>query len=226
MQGSAAVLASPARIAEELSQDLEWAIVYGDLAPGLRLREEDISERYQVSRSPVREALNRLERDGLLVRRPRRGVTVPILAQDDLVELYGVRLSLEGQAAGEAARCRGPDDLVALASARADMETAARAGALRDFFRANLAFSRAIYRATGNLTLQRLLAIIEKQARRYRFVAFSGNRGLIDVSLAGNRRVLETIEARDLAAAEAVTRELIANSRDELVSFMSTYGAA
>lgn len=206
----------PRRIADEVTVHLEWAIVYGDVEEGTRLREEDVSARYGVSRSPVREAFDSLVRDGLVTRLPRRGVSVPYLSRQDFFEIYAVRLSLEGQAAAEAASHHTEGDLDAMNRALADMQGAAKADDVRAFFRANLALSNAIYLATSNATLQRLLAIIEKQARRYRFVAFERRHNLIAKSIDGNRAIVATIAARDCDAAERTTRALIVNSRDEL----------
>lgn len=206
----------PARIADEVARHVEWSIVYGELKPLERLREEEFTDRYAVSRSPIRAAFDRLERDGLLVRLPRRGVTVAPMSEADLLELYGVRVALEGQAAKEAARARRPDDLAAMRDALSAMRAAAETGDIRAFFRENLALSTATYGATRNATLQRLLAIIEKQARRYRFVAFERRPHLVAASIEGNARFLEIVEGGDGEAAEALMRGLIERSRDEL----------
>ena len=206
----------PRRIAEGVAEHLEWQIVYGVLEPEARLREEDVSERYQVSRSPVREALDHLERDGLLIRLPRRGVHVAPVSESDLRELYGVRVSLEGQAASEAAIARSQPDLLAMKTALGAMEQAMHEADVRGFFRANVGLSEAIYRATGNATLRRLLAIIEKQARRYRYIAFARRPNLIAASVAGNSRIVAAIERSDGDAAETITRDLITNSQHQL----------
>ncbi|WP_344306980.1 GntR family transcriptional regulator [Brevibacterium samyangense] len=83
----------------ELAADRISALVYrGDLAPGSRLVEEDLCRRLGVSRAPVREALRLLEANGLVVRRPRAGVTVALLDQNDVFEILTFRASLEHMA--------------------------------------------------------------------------------------------------------------------------------
>ena len=70
--------------ADELALELEQAIVRGELAPGQVLRQEELSERYGVSRTPVREALRRLAALGLVSFEPNRGVRVRTLSRDEL----------------------------------------------------------------------------------------------------------------------------------------------
>ena len=84
--------------ADELALELEQAIVRGELAPGQVLRQEELSERYGVSRTPVREALRRLAALGLVSFEPNRGVRVRTLSRDELREAFLVRAELESLA--------------------------------------------------------------------------------------------------------------------------------
>src|SRR5437764_9486653 len=97
----------PKRVAEALGAD----IIFGRIAPESRVIEEEIAERFGVSRSPVRESIRLLERDGLVVRAERRGARVSPLSRRDLDEVYTCRLALEGIAAAEAAERRQPGDV-------------------------------------------------------------------------------------------------------------------
>ncbi len=78
-------------------------ILSGRLAPGERLREEELTRQIGVSRTPVREALRRLESDGYTTVEPNRGASVPIYSKRDVDEIYGLRALLEGHAARRAA---------------------------------------------------------------------------------------------------------------------------
>jgi len=80
------------------------AIRSGVFAPGDRLREEDVGERLQLSRTPVREALRRLESDRIVEHRPRQGAVVRQLSHPEVVELYEMRVVLERTAAEMAAK--------------------------------------------------------------------------------------------------------------------------
>lgn len=76
----------------------------GDFRPGDRIREEDVGERLSISRTPVREALRRLEADGIIEHRPRLGAVVRQLSHNEVVELYEMRVVLERTAAEMAAK--------------------------------------------------------------------------------------------------------------------------
>ena len=72
----------------------------GDLVPGLRITETDLAARLGISRTPIREALRRLELEGLVVHTPRLGATIRVLDWSEITELYEMRAVLEGTAAG------------------------------------------------------------------------------------------------------------------------------
>ena len=83
---------------DRVFEQIERAIVVGEFAPGSRLGEETLAERFGVSRGPLREALRQLEGRGLVVRLPHAGVRVVALGHEDLIELYEIRGNLEGLA--------------------------------------------------------------------------------------------------------------------------------
>ncbi len=94
---------SKVTLAHQVEDKLRRQIVRGDLPSGSRLNEAEIAASLDVSRGPVREALQRLARDGLVVIEPHRGASVRSLNRDELVELFAVRIALESEAAGIAA---------------------------------------------------------------------------------------------------------------------------
>lgn len=198
----------PRRLAETLS----GAIVFGDLEPGSRIVEEEIAERFNVSRSPVREALRRLEVDGLLVREERRGVKVSPMSRRDLDEVYVCRLPLESVAATEAARHWTVAEMSRLIDALAGLESAFHSRDIRLYFTANVAFTDAVHHAAKNTTLRRLLAGIGRQALRYRFLAYRNFPQLIEASIEGSREILNFLKARDGAGASRLTERLIERS--------------
>src|SRR6266496_6858699 len=89
---------------DDLALALEEAIVSGEIPPGSVLRQEHLSEQFQVSRTPVREALRRLAALGLVTFEPNRGVRVRTLSREDLHEAFLVRAELEGLVTEFAAR--------------------------------------------------------------------------------------------------------------------------
>ncbi|RCK33985.1 hypothetical protein TH9_06165 [Thalassospira xiamenensis] len=85
-------------------QKLLAAIQHGELKPGTRIREVEVAERFGISRTPVRDAIRRLESDGLLIHMPRHGAVIKELDHREVIELYEIREVLEGTAARYAAR--------------------------------------------------------------------------------------------------------------------------
>jgi len=211
MNAAPAALRRPEALANELARALEEQIIYGDLAPETRLVEEEVAQRFGISRSPVREALRLLEQGGLVLREARRGIWVTPIGRADVDSVYACRVALEGLAAEQAAKSRTPAHVAALKEAFAQMEQATE---VRAYFRANVAFSEAVHEAAGNPTLRRLLNAIGKQGLRYRFLAYSRAPVLIKRSLAGNRELLAAIAASEPERARRITEELIRGSWD------------
>jgi DNA-binding GntR family transcriptional regulator len=98
------ILSAPLRrsLSDEVVVRLREAILNGKIAPGDRLREKALAESMSVSRGPVREAIQKLEREGLVVVYPNRGAVVARLAREDLEEVYSLRRALERLAIQEA----------------------------------------------------------------------------------------------------------------------------
>jgi len=205
-------ISRPERLPRELARDLETGIIYHELEPGSRLIEEEIATRYDVSRSPVREAFRELEHHGLIIREVKGGVRVPSLSAADLDEIFGCRVALESLAAGEAAVSRSEDQLDELRRTYRLMEQAHDSGDVRGYFRLNVALTRAIHAATCNQTLIRLLSMIDKQAQRYRYIAYIRSPELMDLSLEGNRDIVEAIGAGKRQQARQITARLIRGS--------------
>lgn len=127
---------------------LRAAIREGQFQPGERLREVDVAERLALSRTPVREALRKLESDGIVEHRPRIGAVIRTLSRPEVVELYEMRLVLERTAAEMAAKHASAAEIDALEGLNAQIGTAKdnaqRASAL------NQKFHHCIYLATRN----------------------------------------------------------------------------
>jgi DNA-binding GntR family transcriptional regulator len=100
------------------------AIEQGDLKPGDRLLETDLAQRFGVSRTPIREAIRKLEADGIVVHQPRVGAVVRTLGQQEIVELYEMRIVLETTAAAMAAKHASDAEIRTLTVLNADMADA------------------------------------------------------------------------------------------------------
>ncbi len=200
-----AVVEAPAGhrlMGEGLARTLEWRIVYLKLKPGAHLTEQEVSDEFGVSRSPVREAFRQLEADGLVTRLAHRGIRVNRMSLTDLDEIYACRIALEGLAAAGAARRAGPEDVAAMRAAVDGMAAALAAGDVDRFFHHNVAFQGRVHAASGNRMLMRVLAVMEKQALRYRYFAHSRSPKMLAFSHGTQEAVLATIERGDEAVAK------------------------
>ena len=147
---SAAATFEPSGVlAQELAKFLESAIAYCEIAPGTRLTEEDVSVRYHVSRSPVREAFRLLASDGLVMLSARRGIRVTPVNRRDLAEVQVCRIELEGLAAAQAALQASAADLAELRAIVERMAGALEAQDARGYFEQNVAFSSKINSQVG-----------------------------------------------------------------------------
>jgi DNA-binding GntR family transcriptional regulator len=114
----ASFLSTPIKrsLSDEVVTSLREAILTGKLEPGARMREELLASSMKVSRGPVREAIQQLEREGLVIMYPRRGAVVARLSREDLEEVYSLRRVLERLAVQEAIRKANDQHLAAMQS--------------------------------------------------------------------------------------------------------------
>ncbi|WP_425065925.1 GntR family transcriptional regulator [Reyranella sp.] len=200
---------APSLIATEIAQILSDQIVYLQIAPGARIHEEEVGENFGVSRSPVREVFRMLEADGLVIRAARKGVRVTPMSRRDLDEVYACRSGLEGVAAAQAARHLDKKAQKTIEANLAAMKKAFKANDVPTFFKYNVAFTRSIHVASQNQTLIRVVAGIEKQALRYRYLAHLQSKEMLSMSLEGHGEVAEAVIARDATLARRRAEQLM-----------------
>ncbi|MCS7235518.1 MAG: GntR family transcriptional regulator [Armatimonadota bacterium] len=145
------------RLDEQAYRSLRRAILRGELAPGQRLVQEDLAARLGTSRLPVRDALRRLERDGLVEADGRGTYHVVRWGAEDLAQLYEVRLLLEPAAASRAAARLSAQDLSELRELHTLLERAACAGDADALVEGNYQFHFRVYQASGNPRLVRAI---------------------------------------------------------------------
>jgi DNA-binding GntR family transcriptional regulator len=206
--------------ADDIALALEEAIVSGEIAPGTVLRQEQLSDRFAVSRTPVREALRRLAALGLVSFVPNRGVRVRTISREELREAFLVRAELESLATELATPRITNDALASLGTAErrfsdltAELRARARAGSqdarlIGAWVRGNHAFHDVIYEAAGAPLVER----IAKSARRSFFTHLVWAAGMdIDHLYEENdlqhRAIREAIAARSAQGARVLARE-------------------
>lgn len=187
-------------------------IVGGGYEPGQRVTEQSAAERYDVSRTPVREALSQLARDGLLEERAR-GYAVPELSAEDVEGIYEMRLLLEPRLARHAAERASHDQILALHAALQAEEARQDAADLAGFVAANLQFRDALFAPCANSRLVSGATLLNDQILL-----------VMNMTLrpAENRRitcryhavVYEAVKNRDGDRAVSAMTELLFNARD------------
>jgi DNA-binding GntR family transcriptional regulator len=177
---------APARVAERLRDEIRA----GRLAPGQRLIEGELTDRLRVSRGPVREALARLQSEGLVAIEPNRGASVRRMSRAEIADLFWVRASLSADAASLAAKRIADGENFALMSNELDRQSALRGSGLDAYTAANVRFHELIGRLSGNAVLAELLRNLETHAGVFLHLARASN----------NERLLE----QHLAIAEAI----------------------
>ncbi len=134
-------------LSEVVTDRIREGIVTGVLRPGQHLREADLSDALQVSRSPVRDAFARLHHEGLVTLRRHRGAVVVGMSAGDLEDLYSLRRSLETLAVGLAATRATPQDLAALRRAALDVHLKPGSMGERQFAAADIRFHDLLYKS-------------------------------------------------------------------------------
>jgi DNA-binding GntR family transcriptional regulator len=185
------------------------AIDRGDYPPGARLIETDLASRFGVSRTPVRQALGRLEAQGIAARDQRGGLVVATLDYDQLGELYEVREMAEALAARLAARHASPVEIGILSGlVEADR---ARGDDPAELARSNKLFHAQLHRASHNRYLVQTLATIRRSLSLLSGTTLaSPGRGAESVE--EHAAIVAAIAARDEDAAEAAARRHIVNA--------------
>jgi DNA-binding GntR family transcriptional regulator len=190
--------------ADAIYRVLRHGIVHGDLAPGERLRSDALATELRVSRTPVREALRKLEAEGLATHAGSR-LIVRTVSEQDLTELFYVREALEGMAARLAAENATPSEIDEIRELLEDMETVHRRGDVAAFRRLTGEFHQLIGRASHNGRLSQTLKSLLDHVRQGQTSTLYVE-GRPAEALKEHRTLLAAIVARDGERAENLSR--------------------
>lgn len=195
-------------ITSQVTNAIRDAIVDGDYEPGQKLSEVNLSEYYQVSRTPIREALKQLEREGLVEIIPRVGTCVTKPTEKELKELFTVKEVLEGLAAGLLAVNRSTEEIKRIQKSVADMEKAIQTSDNKLYVNANTVFHKAILEGADNSKLSYMLNLLLNQIpyNRYVYLTIEDPKRL-KKSLNEHKAILAAIEKGDPEEAEKAMRE-------------------
>jgi len=208
---SAAARPGFGRATDEVARILQGRIIDGTMPPGSRIDIEAIAEEFGISRTPVREAILRLEGLGLAERLPYRGAIVSAVDPDRFAEVTALRIELEGLAAHLGAPRLNDDDLAEMRSILDEIEARGRESdfALGTFNELNHRFHHLITQAAGAPVLARLIEILTAEADRMRLHSRFDH----TASAPHHRAILEACERHDGAAAGELMRRHILAAR-------------
>ena len=195
--------------ADRIASDLEAAILEREFENGARLDESELSARFGVSRTPVREALGRLALSGLVVQLPRRGTFVRQPGPAELLEMFEAMAEMEASCGRLAARRAGPAEVAALRAADAACGAAHDRGDPDGYYRENELFHRAIYDASGNGFLAREATRLHRRLTPFRRMQLH-LRGRLAESRAEHAAILAAIEAGEAGRAADLLRAHVA----------------
>lgn len=195
------------RMSDLAYQELRDAILSGQLGPAARLNQDELARRLGVSRAPVRDALNRLEAEGLVKTLSRTGgVVVAEASEQEMVGIYELRAILDASSTRLACERMSDEDLARLRVIVDETERVTQAKDLQAIVQAHAQFHYLIYAACGNPELARVAQNLWDRSYRYRVLALStaenAHRGL-----AQHRAILSALQARDAQRAVALAEE-------------------
>jgi len=190
-------------LGEAVFRSLREALRSGIYRPGDRLREEEVAQRLQVSRTPVREAFGRLVSKGLMVPAQGRGLIVRRLDTTEVIELYAMREILEAAAARLAAQHASPVEIDSLADLETDFE--ASAADSPEMARLNRLFHESIFAASRNRYLDGALQELQDAIALLGRTTFSIP-GRLDPAGREHREIIAAIAARDPDRADEAAR--------------------
>ena len=157
---------------EIVYEELKRQILVGEIAPGTRMMEVELAEDMGVSRTPVREAIRKLEKEGLVTIEPRRGAYASDISIKDMVDVLEVRQMLEGMAASMAAQKVTEEEKLDFVEANSAYKNAVKKGNIEEIIRYDELFHQLIVSYSGNKTLNQLLSQVQELALRFRYIYY------------------------------------------------------
>lgn len=195
---------------------LRRAILKGELKPGERLMEIALAEKLGVSRTPIREAIRKLELEGLVIMMPRRGAQVANITKKDLNDVLEVRIGLENMAIEKACKLITQDQLEQLRKAGREFEYTLQQGDLTQLAEADVNFHEIIYQASDNARLNQMLNNLREQIYRYR-IEYLKDEPTRKQLAKEHKDIYEALVNRDVKRAQETTYVHIENQRKAII---------
>jgi len=202
---------------ELVFEGLRESILDGRLEPGQRLMEIQLAEQMGVSRTPVREAIRKLELEGLVVMIPRKGAYVADMSMKDISEVFEIRSALEGLAAELAAERISENELERLERYLYEIAEAIENNDLDRCIEVDTGFHEELFSASHNAKLEQMISNLREQIQRFRIQSLA-RPGRMETALQEHRALVEAIGQRDSELARQLAQEHIESAENALIS--------
>lgn len=206
---------------EIVFESLREAIINGHLKPGERLMEIQLADEMGVSRTPVREAIRKLELEGFVVMIPRKGAYVAGISLKDIADVFEIRAALESLAAALAAERITEDELEALERSLVKVAECTEANDLDSLIAVDTDFHDILYKASRNERLVQIVSNLREQIQRFRMTSLS-HPGRMKDALEEHRKLVEALSERDVELARTLAREHIENAENSMLDVIRT----
>ncbi len=204
---------------EIVFEHLREAILKGQLRPGERLMEMQLADEMGVSRTPVREAIRKLELEGLVIMIPRRGAYVADLSIKDVAETFEIRSALEGLAASLAAERITPEETEEMERILVRIGAAIEEDDTQQIVALDEEYHNLLYKASRNDRLMQILNNLREQIQRFR-VTTLGMPGRGRGVLQEHRKITEAISERNAELAHKLALEHMENAENTLMDWI------
>lgn len=211
-----------------VSKDIAYAeikqrIISGELAPNQNLIEENFANELEISRTPLREALQRLETEDLLVRQPNGRLKVAPISKQEVREIFTVRSMLEGLVARDAARLATPADIKSLEKILGQIRLAMDKEDEEEILQYGSEFHAQLYVISRNHTVVKILAMLNDRIYRYRRLIPKHDRLKEGKTASEHEFILKCITEKDEPAAEQAMQQHVLSSMEEAIKGIEKY---
>lgn len=206
----------PTTLAVETARHLREAIIRGDFPSGARLNETQLTRELSLSRSPVREALRILESEGLVTLEPHRGARVRGVSEQDLEEIFDMRLMIETHGVRRGLHRLSPEAIAPLRAAVAEARAALREANIERWHQASLQFHDGLVTLAANRHLTRLHEELKTSLRRYQ-ISVIGPAGEPERFQSEHESILDSLEEGRVERGAELVAAHITNLKEALL---------
>ena len=201
---------------EEVYESLKKSILHGKLKGGQRLIEETLADQIGISRTPVREAFHKLERDDLVTRLPKGGFAVREFTKEDVEEIFGIRSALESYASYLASLHITLEKISQLEKKVKELEDALEKRDDEKFIQLNTEFHDLIYKSCKSKKLIEMINNFRDYFYRYRSALIHTEKGM-NYSIEDHRRMLEAMKKKNPRLVERLVRNHLARGKELII---------